>query len=413
MRPLPILCAMDILNRPAPRPSPQPKPAASRGWAPLALGFRPFFLLAGLAGAVLMVLWTLVWRGYLVVPAHYDAIAWHGHEMLFGYSTAIIAGFLLTAVRNWTGVATWTGRRLGLLVAVWLLARLMPWLGGVPSWLLGLVDVVFLPLVAVSLYAPLWQGQNRMNRVFVPLLLLMGLANLLSHLQLLGLAAGLGDMRRVMLDLVIGIIVLVAGRVMPFFTRNVLPGFEPGGHRWVERSTLVALMLIVLTDALPMFPAWWSALLWFAFAAVQAIRLSGWFDRRVFTIPVLWVLHVGYLWLVLGALLTALGELGLFPAASALHALTVGAIGVFTVGMMSRVARGHTGRPIDVPGSITVAFVAMNAAALVRVFGTAWLGSAYAVWVDMSAVLWTLGLGMFAWHYLPILLRPRIDGKPG
>jgi uncharacterized protein involved in response to NO len=326
MQPLRILSAMEILNQPRPGPSPRPKPPTVRGWAPLALGFRPFFLLAALA---------------------------------------------------------------------------------------GVVDVAFLPLVAASLYRPLWQGQNRVNRVFVPMLLLMGLANLLSHLQLMDLAGGLGDMRRVMLDLVIGIIVLVAGRVMPFFTRNVLPGFEPSGYRWVERLTLVSLTLIVLTDALPMLPAWWSAFLWFAFAALQAIRLSGWFDRRVFTIPVLWVLHVGYSWLVLGALLTALSSIGLFPVASALHALTVGAIGVFTIGMMSRVARGHTGRPIDVTTAITIAFLAMNAAALVRVFGTAWLGSAYAVWVDVSAALWVIGLAIFAWHYVPILLRPRVDGKPG
>lgn len=403
---------MEILNQPA-RPSPKPKPPTDKRWAPLALGFRPFFLLAGLGAVLLMGLWLLIWRGQLVAPTHYGAIAWHAHEMLFGYTAAVIAGFLLTAVRNWTGVPTWTGPRLGLLAVVWLLARLLPWFAGIPAWLLITLDVAFLPLVALSLYRPLWQGQNRVNRVFLPLLLLMGLANLLSHLQLLGLVGVLGDMRLVMLDLIIAIIALVGGRVMPFFTRNVLPGFEPVSRAWVERLTLVSVILITVGDLLPSTPGWLRAVVWVAFAVVQLIRLAGWFDRRIFTIPVLWVLHVGYAWLGLGGLLTGLAAIGLFPSASALHALSVGVIGVFTIGMMSRVALGHSGRSIDVARTIAFAFVAMNIAALVRVFGTAWASGAYAIWVDLAAFLWVLGFALFAWYYTPILLRPRVDGKPG
>jgi len=390
-----------------------PGPSSRPGWVPFALGFRPFFLLAGFAGALLMAIWPPVWQGRLAAPAHYAASAWHGHEMLFGYAAAVIAGFLLTAVRNWTGRPTWTGRRLGLLALLWLGGRLLPWAEGVPVSLLVTVDVAFLPLVALSLYRPLWDGQNRVNRVFLPLLLLMGLANLLSHLQLLDLFAGLGDMRRVMLDLVLLLIALVGGRVMPFFTRSVLPGFEPTQRPWVERLTFVILALIVLIDLAPPLPGAVSGLLWLAFAMVQAIRLAGWFDVRMFRLPVLWVLHAGYAWLVLGAMLNGLARLGLFASTSALHALTVGAVGVFTIGMMARVANGHTGRPIDVTRFITFAFLAMNAAALIRVFGTAQWGSHYLLWVDLSAALWVLGFVLFAWHYAPILLRPRVDGRPG
>jgi len=360
-----------------------------------------------------VLLWLPMWRGALSVPTHYSAIAWHAHEMLFGYTAAVIAGFLLTAVRNWTGLPTWTGPRLGLLVAVWLLARLLPWVAGVPSWALIAVDVAFLPLVALSLYHPLWQGQNRVNRVFLPLLLLMGLANLLSHLQLLGLVTMVGDMRHVMLDLIIAIIALVGGRVMPFFTRNVLPGFEPTSRQWVERLTLITLVLATLADVLVSVPGWVKALIWVGFALVQAGRLAGWFDRRIFTIPVLWVLHVGYAWLVLGGLLTGMAAIGLFPPASALHALSVGGIGVFTIGMMSRVALGHSGRSINVSKTVAFAFVAMNAAALIRVFGTAWVAGAYTLWVDLAGFLWIIGFALFAWYYTPILLRPRVDGKPG
>ncbi len=361
----------------------------------------------------MMALWLLIWRGQLALPAHYDAIAWHAHEMLFGYTAAVIAGFLLTAVRNWTGVPTWTGPRLGLLAAVWLLGRLLPWIPAMPAAVLITVDVAFLPLVAVSLYHPLWQGQNRVNRIFLPLLLAMGLVNLLSHLQLLGLVTVLGDMRHVMLDLVIALIALVGGRVMPFFTRNVLPGFAPVTRQWVERLTLVTIVLLVLVDLLAHVPGWLRAGVWLGFALVQTIRLAGWFDRRIFAIPVLWVLHVGYAWLALGGLLTGLAAVGLFPPSSALHAITVGGVGVFTIGMMARVARGHSGRSINVVRPVALAFVAMNLAALVRVFGTAWVSGAYAVWVDTSAFLWVLGFALFAWYYAPILLRPRVDGKPG
>jgi len=390
-----------------------PASPGKMGWVPFALGFRPFFLLAAFAGVSMMVVWPLVWHGRFALPAHYDPIAWHAHEMLFGYVAAVIAGFLLTAVRNWTGVATWTGPRLALLALVWLLGRLLPWVPGMPAALLVSVDVAFLPLVALSLARPLWQGQNRVNRVFLPLLLVMALANLLSHLQLLGSVALAGDMRRVMLALVLGLIALVGGRVMPFFTQNVLPGFRATTRPWVERLTAAILVLIVLAEAIPAVSPPFLASLWLVLAASQAVRLAGWFDRRVFGIPVLWVLHIGYAWLVLGALLTGLAGLGRFPPTSALHALTAGAIGVFTLGMMARVARGHSGRSIDVPVVITAAFVAMNLAALVRVFGTAWMAQAYGAWVDLSAALWVLGFVLFAWSYTPILLRPRVDGRPG
>lgn len=387
-------------------------PAPPRGWAPLALGFRPFFLLAAITAVLSMTAWPAIWRGVIVAPPYYGSVAWHAHEMLFGYGVAVIAGFLLTAVRNWTGAPTWTGGRLGLLAALWLAGRLLPWLG-TPPWLVFAIDNAFLPLLAFSLYRPLWQGQNRVNRVFVPLLLLMAAANLLSDLQLMGLVEGLGDMRRVMVALVLGLIVLVGGRVMPFFTQNVIPGFQARQRLRVEQAGFVLIALLVIAEVVAATPAVLSGVLWLVFALVQAIRLHGWFERRVFTMPVLWVLHLGYAWLVLGSVLSGLAELGAFPGNSALHALTAGAIGVFTLGMMARVARGHSGRPIDVSRLATVAFVAVNLAALLRVFGTAWATARYGLWVDLSGGLWVLAFALFAFEYAPILLRVRIDGRPG
>ena len=296
---------------------------------------------------------------------------------------------------------------------LWLLGRLLPWLGGVPTWVVPLVDVAFLPLVAWSLYAPLWQGQNKVNRVFVPLLLSMALANLFSHLQLLGVVEGIGDMRRVMVELVLLLIALVGGRVMPFFTQNVVPGFKPKRYAWVETLTFVGLGLVAAGEASALVPAAALGALWLSVASLQAIRLGGWFDRRVFKIPVLWVLHLGYAWLALGAALVGLSGFGAFPGSSALHALTAGAIGVFTLGMMARVTRGHTGRPIDVDRPVVAAFVAANVAALMRVFGTAWFASGYAMWVDLSSTLWVIAFALFAYAHVPMLLRMRIDGRPG
>lgn len=402
-----MLRAMDNLRSAASGP-PQ-----ITGWAPFALGFRPFFLLAAIAAVVLMVLWPAVWSGHLGPPPYYPVIAWHGHEMLFGYAAAVIAGFLLTAVRNWTGMQTWTGPRLAVLALVWLLGRVLPWLPGVPGVLILVVDVAFLPLVAISLFGPLWHGQNRTNRVFLPLLGAMGVVNLVSHLQLAGLVEGLGDPRRVMLDLVLMVLVIVAGRVLPFFTQNVVPGFRAQTRSRVEQASFLTLGLIAVLELIPVLPTEVTALLWLIFGAVQVVRLQGWFDVRVFRIPVLWVLHVGYAWLCLGALLTGLSLFGLFPPAAALHAVTVGGVGVFTLGMMARVARGHTGRPIDVNRPVVVAFVLGNIAALIRVFGPALLPGQYRLWVDASAGLWVIAFGIFAWQYLPMLLRPRLDGKPG
>ena len=149
------------------------------------------------------------------------------------------------------------------------------------------------------------------------------------------------------------------------------------------------------------------------FAPLQLFRLVGWFERRVFDLPVLWVLHAGYAWLSLGSLLYGLSLLGMFTPSGALHALTLGVVGVFTLGMMSRVSRGHTGRPINVSRLTASAFVLMNLGALIRVFGPALLPENYPLWVDASAGLWVLAFGLFAFGYVPILLRSRIDGKPG
>ena len=245
-------------------------------------------------------------------------------------------------------------------------------------------------------------------------MLAMAVANLGSHLQMAGMLESLGDSRRFMLILVLLLIAWVAGRVLPFFTRNVIAGFVPVTRVWVERLSFGALIAIgALQLAEQAMPSAVQAALWILFGLLQLVRLGGWFDRRVLTMPVLWVLHLGYAWLALGAVLNGVAGFGLFPANLALHALTMGAVGTFTLGMMARVARGHTGRAIAVGARTTMAFVLFNLGVMVRVLAPFLMPGLYARWIELSAGLWLIAFALFLVDHAGMLLRPRLDGKPG
>ncbi len=383
-------------------------------WQPLALGFRPFFLLAGLSALLLMLVWLFVWnRGAGGPLGYYGPVDWHAHEMLFGFATAVIAGFLLTAVRNWTGMQTPAGLPLALLALAWLGGRVLPGCPGCPALLGAAVEWAFLPLLALALARPLWTGRNRYNRWFLVLLSAMALANGLVHAQALGWTAGTAAQGiAVMLTLTLVLLVFVGGRIMPFFTESALAGSRPVTRRWVELSGVSLLGALALVQAVGLAgPV--PAILLAAAGLIQLVRLAGWYDRRVLQVPLLWVLYTGYLWLVLGLLLLAASELGAFPRSAARHALTVGAIGVFMLGMMARVALGHTGRTLAPARAIVAAFVVANLAAVARVFGPLVYPAGYADWIMTSGVLWAVAFGLFAAIYTPILLRRRADGRPG
>jgi len=386
---------------------------ASKGPAILALGFRPFFSFAGLAAISLLVLWLGIWSGGMSAPDYYGGIVWHSHEMLFGYAAAVIAGFLLTAVRNWTGAEVPIGTHLALLALLWLAGRLAPLFTGIlPVGLIAIVDLAFLPAVAFSLVPPLWKGEQRINRIFVPLLLVMGLANLLVHLQPLSVVNIATRGIDMMLYLVVFLISIIAGRVVPFFTQAVIPGYRASRKPWVEILSTVALGLLALLQPFGL-PEQAIGLVALVVGLSQLLRVLVWYDRRIWGIPILWVLYSGYLWLVLGFLLLGLAGFGLLPANLAKHALTVGGIGVLTLGMMARVALGHTGRPIDPPRIMLLVFMVLNLAAVVRVFAPLLWPERYNLWVHLSGGLWILGFLVFSILYLPMLRRPRIDGKAG
>lgn len=378
----------------------------------LALGFRPFFLGAGLLAVVALPLWLAVLRGWLPAAPYYAGTTWHAHAMLFGYGTAVIAGFLLTASRNWTGIETASGAELGGLVGLWLAGQLAPWLP-LPGPLIAVVDLAFPLVLALSLVKPLWLGPNPVNRVFLGLLVAMGGASLLVHLQALGITqstALIGD--KLMLDLILVTLLIVSGRVMPFFTRSAIPGAEPRVRPAVEGLTFALAGIWVLSDAAS-HASTVTGVLALTLAGVQAVRLWGWHHPQVWAHPMLWVLYTGYLWLILGLVLNGLAHLGVTAPFPALHGLTVGTIGVFTLGMMSRVILGHTGRAIAAPRSMVAAFVLINLAALVRVLAPLLWPQGYQDWLLLSGALWTLAFLTFLWVHGPMLISPRVDGRPG
>ncbi|MCP4992604.1 MAG: NnrS family protein [Gammaproteobacteria bacterium] len=381
----------------------------------LALGFRPLFSGAAIAAVVLMVLWLVVWSGKFQIPVYYDFIGWHSHEMLFGYAAAAISGFLLTAVRNWTGVNTPSGTHLGIIVLLWLAGRIAPFLAGIlPAPVIAILDLAFLPAVAHGLYSPLWQGQQKVNRIFVPLILLMALANLLIHLQALGVTTTAFRGTDMMLNLVLFVIIIIGGRIIPFFTENGLRGgFQAKRNPNVEKGVVITLSALILVQLLYPNPLLVGVLAGLV-AITQLIRLAGWHTPKVWGVPILWVLHAGYIWIVVGFALEALAAFGLAPANLAKHALTIGGVGGLTVGMMARVSLGHTGRSIDQPPRIMpTVFVLLNITALLRVFGPMLLPEKYNMWIHISGGLWAICFLGFAIAYIPMLLKPRLDGKPG
>ncbi|NEX20711.1 NnrS family protein [Thiorhodococcus mannitoliphagus] len=378
----------------------------------LALGFRAFFLAAGVAAILSVAVWLAILSGLWPQPSHLAGTAWHAHEMLFGYLAAVIAGFLLTAVRNWTGMATASGAPLAALVGLWLAGRLAPWLG-LPPWLVALIDLAFFPALALALWRPLWSGPNPVNRVFLAVFAGMTLAGAMVHLDALGLIAG-GATRghRLMLDLVVLVMLLVSGRVMPFFIKSGIANARPRVFPLLERLVfIVAAGLLVIDLVQPMGRI--AGGLALTLGLLQLTRLIGWHDRRIWTTPMLTVLYVGLLWLALGLILDGLPAFAAMTPRSALHTLTIGAIGVVTLGMMSRVTVGHTGRPMQAAALTLVAFVLINLAAALRGLGPLLVPAGYQVWLMAGGLCWILAFGLFLWVHAPMLLSPRPDGRPG
>ncbi|MEF8723961.1 MAG: NnrS family protein [Candidatus Accumulibacter delftensis] len=390
------------------RQAPSGVPAAK--FALWALGFRPFYLLASIFAALSIPLWIAQYAGYLPAALAHSP-AWHGHEMLFGYTLAVIVGFLFTASRNWTGQPTPSGAALLAFALLWVAGRVLML---TPYAMAAAIANAALPVAAaIALAIPLWKSRNQRNYFFVPLLMLLGAAVLAMHLSWLGVLAWPERASLLVgLDMVLFIIAVMGGRVIPMFTNNGIPGTLATRHPLIEKLALGSVLLLLVADVLPA-PAALITIIALTAALAHAARLYLWQPWRTLRTPLVWVLHAAYAWIVVYLVLRASAALGLVAEALALHALTIGAIGGMTLGMMTRTARGHTGRPLVADRYEIAAFVLVLCAALIRVFGGMIFPDAYLGTLIGSGICWSLAFTLYAIRYWPVLSRARLDGKPG
>ena len=379
------------------------------------LGFRPFYLLAALFSVVGLGYWLLSYLAVVDGGGYLRGVFWHSHEMVFGFAVAVVSGFLLTAVRNWTGRATPTGLTLALLAGLWLLGRMLIVTG--PPMIAAFVDVLYLPFLIVAIALPILSSRNQRNYKVVVLLLLVALVHGVFHIASLGpFPAWLAYTTIIVtLDLLTILYAIVAGRVIPAFTQNAIAGAEPRTSMWIEVLVFGAMLLIIalrVASDWMVIPVMLSTTLLAIAAVAHAFRLALWQPQLTLGNPLLWMLPVAYSWLPVAFMLRALAQHGVVMPATWIHALTAGAISSLMLAMMMRSTLGHTGRPLAAGGLDMTTFLLLQLAGILRV--TAGLfGGAYTTVTVVSGTIWMLAFGLFAVRYLPMLTSPRIDGRPG
>jgi uncharacterized protein involved in response to NO len=377
--------------------------------------FRPFFLGLAIHTALALPWWILVWLGWLPAPRWLIPMWWHGHEMMFGFVAAAIAGFLLTASPVWSGGPALRGGPLAALFALWISGRIaLAAAGAIPAWLVAGIDFAFLPAVALAVVRTLWGSGQRRNYAVVGIVVGLAIANGSVHAEALGLAAP-GSARaglRFAVDLVVVLLLVIGGRITPAFTQNALRQ-RGSGHvvhvrPWAGALAIAATAALALTTLL-VGRTMLTGLLATLAGVAAAIRLAGWRTWQIRSDALLWSLHAGAAWLVVGLLLVGASDLGagaVIPAAAGLHALTAGAMGASILAVITRVGLGHTGRPLVLPRGVHVAVLA-------RVAGAFFPGEGQRALLVASALAWAAAFGFFAVRYWPILTTPRPDGRPG
>jgi uncharacterized protein involved in response to NO len=362
----------------------------------LSVGFRPFFLLAAIWAAIAIPVWLAAYVHGYVLRGSLHAMAWHAHEMVFGFGMAAVAGFLLTAIPNWTGRLPVRGARLVVLAALWLAGRIALLVSGtIGAGAAMVIDLLF-PAALIALIArELVAGRNWRN---LPMLVALGLllaANALMYVQ-----AALGQ--RLGIATLLALIALVGGRIVPSFTRNWLAKARRGALLPAPEGILDRAALLITLAALVAWVADLAA--WPAVVAgiALALRLSRWRGGATLGEPLLFVLHLGYAWLALG-----LVWLGLDGSSAALHALTVGAIGTMTLAVMTRASLGHSGRALVADGATCAIYVLVTLAALLRVLGPLF-DSSTVVAASLAGLAWSAAFATFAIHYGRFLIQPRL-----
>jgi uncharacterized protein involved in response to NO len=385
--------------------------------------FRPFFLLAGTFAVLGMAQWLLVINGQPWPADGNLSTLWHAHEMGLGFGGAVVAGFMLTAVANWTGRPPVRGPLLAGLVLSWLCGRAaMLFSGLLPATAILLLDLLFPVFLGILATREIYGARNQRNYGVLAIAWMLSLFTLLYHAAALGVLGeeAAADVQRIVTRLFVYLlavlVTIIGGRVIPGFTGAWLrmhgSAQLPRTRTWLEACIVPLTAAAGISQAL-MPDNIITAALCMSTGLAHLLRLAGWRGLATTAEPLLLVLHVAYAWLGIGFMLLGAVPLGIpLPETAALHALTIGGIGGIVLGMMTRVALGHTGRPLHAARIIQLAYVVLGVAAVVRAFGplSTYFSSAHVH--TCSGLLWIAAFILFLWHYAPILTRPRAD-QPG
>ncbi len=383
----------------------------------LRLGFRPFFLAAGVFAILAMGIWMASF--IFAVPINFAGIPptlWHAHEMIFGYVIAVVAGFLLTAIKNWTGEEVLRGKPLAFLFLLWLTARILPLTGlMIPLEIIAVVDVAFLFLLGVICLRPVLKVKQYKQVGIISKLFLLMFCNIAFYLGLMGvLAEGVQWGLFSALYMIIALIFAMMRRVMPMFIQNGVDGdVQLTNRAWVDYSSLILLVLLWISDVFTGYDTV-TGILAVLLTLLHSLRLAGWYTNKIWNKSLVWVLVAAYASFILGFALKALAVFaGISPFLS-VHAFTAGGIGLLTIGMMSRVSLGHTGRSVFEPPAIILwSFVLLSLSVVFRVLFPLFNMELYVYWIGISQALWMLAFAIFVAVYAPMLLSARVDGRDG
>ncbi len=382
------------------------------GPALFSAGFRPFFLGSAIWAALAVPLWLALYRGLFALPTALAPTVWHAHELIYGYGAATVAGFLLTAIPNWTGRMPLQGAPLIALFAAWFAGRIAILLSGVLGpWAAAVVDLAFPAAFTLAVAREIVVGRNWHNLAVVFGLALIGMGNALVHLEAVGLAqtADLGN--RLGIAILVNLIAVIGGRIVPSFTGNWLRKTKPEASMPAPSGIVDKVALAVIATGV----VWWAfvpdgavtSIGLMAAGVAAGVRLMRWRGFATLAEPLLFVLHVGYAWLAVG--LVVFGANGLYPLvlpSAGLHALTAGAIGTMTLAVMTRASLGHTGHELKASGGTTAIYVLVNAAAALRILAPSLSDHGDAA-MTLSGATWAAAFLLFAVLYGPLLLRPR------
>ncbi len=379
-------------------------------------GFRPFFLTGSFYAVIVVIPWIMRFvtpdeLGLAWLPT--PTTAWHAHEMLFGFACAVIAGFFLTAVPNWTGRKPVSGPALAALFIVWILGRVVNWLpGDFSPFLFAAVDLAFIPFLVALVLRALIAGWSKRNLIFLPIFAGLFIANLMIHFERLALTADTADQgHRLALDLVIGLIIILGGRIVPSFTTNYLRNHGGGdlpkqSDRLTQLAVLSAAAIVIVNQAAPDSDL--SGAVYALAALINLIRFLGWQGHRILNVPILWILFAGYGFVIAGLALSAVSVfVDALPRIAADHLMTIGGIGSMTLGIMTRASLGHTGRTPTASPAMLAAFLAVGAASLVRALGPVIAPDYYVVNMIVTGALWTGAYALFVLTFFTILTTPR------